>query len=421
MGTGTSLLMVHGLLAVLSVATLALQTGLPPCQEPTSENQQNLRVLVEQLGSDRFAEREAAARSLRKLGDVALPALREASTRTKDLETRRAAQSLIEQILSDSSRTWQGTVFQGPASDIAAISLSRDHKLVISHTSIETTAGVQGHRSGVLRLWELKTGKELWQGQAHSGVVKRVGFAPNGEVVASAGFDRTDADVCLWNVKSGLALGRFSGHTAPVYNLEFSQDSQLLLTGSSDRTMRLLKVPQLTETRQFSNNTIVWSGVLSPDGKTLVHSPSDVAGGIVRDVETGVAKARLDYEGGSFCLGFLPDARSVITADGAPIRKDGSRSAHYRIRVWDAGNWKQQQELEGHPYPIGCLCVSADGTYVLSCGSNREARLWRLRDGRELRRHLSDSLLILSASFSPDGRSVALGRSDNSVLVLPVP
>ena len=53
--------------------------------------------LVAKLGSPRFAEREAAAESLRRLGDLALPALRKARSE-QDLEIRTRAANLRDEI-----------------------------------------------------------------------------------------------------------------------------------------------------------------------------------------------------------------------------------------------------------------------------------------------------------------------------------
>jgi hypothetical protein len=53
--------------------------------------------LVEQLGSDSFAEREAASRDLERIGAAALEALRKAA-RSSDIETRRRAEALVKKI-----------------------------------------------------------------------------------------------------------------------------------------------------------------------------------------------------------------------------------------------------------------------------------------------------------------------------------
>src|SRR5262249_41862774 len=53
--------------------------------------------LVEQLGSDTFADREKAAQALQEIGPPALPALRNALA-NRDAETRRRAGDLIRAI-----------------------------------------------------------------------------------------------------------------------------------------------------------------------------------------------------------------------------------------------------------------------------------------------------------------------------------
>ena len=56
-----------------------------------------MKRLIDQLGSERFKDREQATHELSKLGKSALPSLKEA-TNSLDAEVRRRAQQLVEQI-----------------------------------------------------------------------------------------------------------------------------------------------------------------------------------------------------------------------------------------------------------------------------------------------------------------------------------
>jgi hypothetical protein len=82
--------------------------GLADQPDPTA--------LVEQLGSGRYARREAAAAALEKLGSDALPALREALA-SKDPEVRSRAAVLIEKI--DSELLTRPTLIKLDFSDVA--------------------------------------------------------------------------------------------------------------------------------------------------------------------------------------------------------------------------------------------------------------------------------------------------------------
>ncbi len=59
---------------------------------------ERVKKLVEQLSSPTYAEREAATKSLERIGTPALTALRQAAVEARDLETRRRLESLIQAI-----------------------------------------------------------------------------------------------------------------------------------------------------------------------------------------------------------------------------------------------------------------------------------------------------------------------------------
>lgn len=86
-----------GLLGIAGVLVVGLFAGLYSAPS-NADDPEKIARLVQRLGSDRFAEREAAARVLDGLGEKALPALREASTQGEDAEVRRRAQALVARI-----------------------------------------------------------------------------------------------------------------------------------------------------------------------------------------------------------------------------------------------------------------------------------------------------------------------------------
>jgi hypothetical protein len=84
-----------------TVVALAFSQALVAAQPPPEAA--DIARLVEQLGSPRFEEREAASRALERIGEPALPALR-AAVHSRDAEVRRRAARLVETVIEAASR-----------------------------------------------------------------------------------------------------------------------------------------------------------------------------------------------------------------------------------------------------------------------------------------------------------------------------
>jgi hypothetical protein len=80
----------------LVVLTLAWASAWAPGAAPPGPPE--VARLIRQLGSDSFAEREAASRRLAAVGEPALGPLREAGARSDDAEVRRRANRLVKRI-----------------------------------------------------------------------------------------------------------------------------------------------------------------------------------------------------------------------------------------------------------------------------------------------------------------------------------
>jgi HEAT repeat protein len=82
---------------LLGSCTFLAAAGDPEVTEKAVPAKCEIKPLIDQLGSERFKDREQAAHELAKLGNSALPALKEAA-KSRDLEVRRRAQQLVEQL-----------------------------------------------------------------------------------------------------------------------------------------------------------------------------------------------------------------------------------------------------------------------------------------------------------------------------------
>jgi hypothetical protein len=186
--------------------------------------------------------------------------------------------------------------------------------------------------TGVIRLYELPTGKAVSELRGHQSRIELLAFSPDGATVfaqvriprpplgggiARLGMD--PAQLRAWDVASGeqrrsalnglwngqqlatspdgrtLALGislretatggrraRLTGHTNDVCTVAFSPDGRTLASGSMDGTVRLWDLPSGEEVGRLGEEVPRFAGrgwvlavAFSPDGRTLVSGGLD--------------------------------------------------------------------------------------------------------------------------------------------------
>jgi hypothetical protein len=98
---------------------------------------------------------------------------------------------------------------------------------------------VSGGQDKTIRIWDVKTGKELVIIKAHDEYVSSIAISPNGRQIASASADKT---VKLWDFENGNLLRIFHGHTGLVTRVAFSKDGSTIASCSRDTTFRIWDV-----------------------------------------------------------------------------------------------------------------------------------------------------------------------------------
>ena len=376
---------------------LAPAAGFPQGNAGTKADPDRIAALILQLGSRKYATREAATRELRAIGEPAWYPLRKAAAASPDEEARRRAKQLAQEIaqrlfvevrrFGDQGGYWLNRVAFTPdgrravatGGAVIVYDLASGKELFRTLELSFARPGLAISRDGryfltshqndwLVRLGDLKSGKEIRQFRGHAGGVLGVALSAEGTRAASAGDDNT---VRVWDVSSGkeLRLFRAAGRARCV---AFAPDGRHILSGhqwiGSNNLVRLWDTEGGKEVRHFAGHTSdVTAVAFLPDSRSVLSASMD---GTLRlwDVKSGKELRRLVHKGGVNDAKISPDGRRALSAGF------GDRT----VRLWDLTDGAELLHFDGHQGAVLGVAFSADGRQALSCDSQYTVRLWRL-------------------------------------------
>jgi WD40 repeat protein len=338
-------------------------------------------------------------------------------------------------------RQWQAS-----ASRISALDFSLDGKALASGALMDSA----------VRLWDPATGRERLPLGGPGGMVDQLTFAPDGSSLLLACHDHTlrrwdwagDRETILDSQKPSSRIFRVSpngrllvdagfrdgrvlvrkcsdaaqprelGKYAPLINaLVFSRDGGLVAFGGADALVHVWDLREGKEVHSIKGSEAVGSLAFSPDGKTLAVGPSRNNAGrlpadpsiYLFDVGTGKEIISLENDGDVYRLVFSPDGRLLVSSGG---------EGHWGPRAWDIKNGKQFSL----PLPTAVcdsIAFSRDGRLIAWGSDDHEnlVRVVEIASSQEVLRFNGHHSGVMSLDFSPNGRLLASGGGDSTVLV----
>lgn len=199
------------------------------------------------------------------------------------------------------------------------------------------------------------------------------------------------------------APSTFAKFSQKVVAVAASPDGKLVAAGGSDQIVHVFDVSGKTLFSLAGNSSSIWTVAISPDDKLLASGALD---GTIRlwELEKGTQVATLlGHTGPVLSVVFDPAGKTLVSA-----------GQDTTVRIWEVASRQQVSSLEGEWAPPKTVQFSADLTRIVTEGSRNKTQLWA---GPQLLQEFDDS--ITAIAMTRDGRKLALGTSDGSVLIRP--
>jgi WD40 repeat protein len=331
--------------------------------------------------------------------------------------------------------------------------------------------------NGVIRLWDMETGKEQLPAQASPCALEAVCFQADGKTLLTVGRDQA---VRSWEAATGRLLGppvaRVKGFepafTAdgkllttyflkdddscvgqvydaatgkllaeqPGFSPIISPDAKLLAVWGQDKLVRIvdLKTAKLIQTltplgdKEVENFFGTMLRGFTPDGKSLVLQSDSVA---VWDIATAQQKSSWSLLKNNLLQKPAPKDRhsweriqaAALSPDGSQIAfallKDKEKPMRGDVRDWfgrmvvlETATGKVLQQTDVVEEAFEHIVFSPDGKH-LAAGGPWTVRVWRVGTEHAAWQFEGHRGRVRALAFSADGRRLASASEDSTVLV----
>jgi WD40 repeat protein len=273
-----------------------------------------------------------------------------------------------------------------------------------------TTVG----RGGTVHVWDVATGREMASQRLPIEPQHGCGISPDGRLIAAPDAQcYTNNTMRVFEVKTGKEVYRFNEAWNPNVRLEFAPDGQ---------TLAVLKINGKLDVRNVADGkgivlrTIDIAGrapsypalIFAPDGKSfLVSMPGHDIGHF--DYQTGKRLMQFDYpmkdNGGYGALAISADAKVVA----------GMCQYAQHVDVYEAGG-KWRCSFGGNLPSVFQVWLMPDGKHVLASLDQSRLGVFDATTGKQVRTLDGHNTSIFRTAFSPDGKTMA--TADNAVIRL---
>ncbi|CAH1114106.1 unnamed protein product [Psylliodes chrysocephalus] len=290
-------------------------------------------------------------------------------------------------------------------SALVPISKKQKHELAVKNKNTSVLQAAPTRTSNLFA--------PIMQLDGHEGEIFSVDFHPEGQYLASTGFDRR---IFIWSVYGECEnISVLSGHTGAITEMHFTTDGSNIFTSSTDHTLSLWDIVTSQRIKKYKGHTTFVNCVQGARrGPQLLCSGGDDSAIRVWDIRNKRSVFSMNTTYQTTAVAFNDTAEQIFSGG---IDND--------IKVWDVRTKEVLYELKGHTDTVTGLSLSGDGSYLLSNSMDNSLRIWDIRPYAPMERCVkvfsghqhNFEKNLLRCAWSPDGTKISCGSADRFVYI----
>jgi len=299
--------------------------------------------------------------------------------------------------------------------------------------SLDSTRVISSSRDRTVRIWDVKTGKQLFrldasasyrhllpdgyrmvystggqtaevcridrnsgssENEYHSNSIMQITSIPNSNKFVAAAADN---NLSVWDTIEPFLTTKLEGHTESVKACTVTPDGAGIFSASLDTTVRVWNPVIGTCWATLEGHTDgILSIVLSRSGDRAVTGSIDKTARVWNMVTGECLHILSGHYGFVSCAAITPDERIVITGS-----QDGW------LRIYDLAHPEEFQILKNHKGSINALLLTPDGRRFITASVDQTVRIWDVNTSACLATLKGHQGQVYGLAVSPDGRFAA--------------
>ncbi len=261
---------------------------------------------------------------------------------------------------------------------------TQDHRVESLSISSDSSMVLTGHGDGgsgnVNRVFAIPSGKPITKFTKHDGVVVATAWAPEGNLVASAGGDKKP--IYLWDATSGKVKQHIEGAGSSIWHVGFSGDKigwgqtwtsstikgQGKLTHQFDLNQRSLK--PLKSDANWRKASLKAGSISIDTQNGNIHSTLLIKKN--GNIEHRITRKPSDGD----------DHRSLTLNPAGTLAFTGASFGV--LSSYSTRTGKKVHDFVGHTGDVWAVATSADGRFLISGSGDQTVRLWDIETGENL-------------------------------------